>query len=470
MGNTLSYNVSETDLDLGSRGSIKGLQYDSKARRYAGVPYALPPIGEHRWKKPRPLPSTHVYQADDGSPYDATSFKPACWQELPAALRSVAKAEGDETEFSEDCLLLNIWTPVPKPGEQDKKWPVVVWLHGGWFAMGNASQEAGMDPTELISTAGLDAIFVAVGYRLNVFGFLASSALLEESSGEAAGNFGLLDMRLALEWVRDNIHHFGGDASNVTLGGRSAGAYAAEAQVLYELRRPDASIDSQLFKRFYMISNAIPAQPKTVAECEPQFEEVCSYFKIAPDLSGAEKLRRLRAISASELVSAQEHLKHHTFRPVTDDIFIHSGIIEYQTSGAFARDFQKRDLRLLIGEVLNEETLYAQYNPPTTPDVESLRSQVANYYAPATVDRILPSYDLPKSDDLEEWKRLYGNIIADGQVRAPSRFLVKNLSDHGVPVERLWRYQIQYRCSFITEKVAPASFGVAHAMDKPLWK
>lgn len=86
------------------------------------------------------------------------------------------------------------------------------WLHGGWFQLGDASQDAGMDPTELISTGGLNAVFVAIGYRLNIFGFLAGSALLEDSDGDAAGNSGLWDQRVAMEWVRENIHFFGGDA------------------------------------------------------------------------------------------------------------------------------------------------------------------------------------------------------------------------------------------------------------------
>ena len=199
MGNHISYQTTPIELSLGSRGKIKGTQYDQKSRRYAGVPYALPPTGEYRWRRPRPLPEAYVYRSPDGSAYDATNLKPVCPQKL---FSKVAKAEGEQLEYSEDCLFVNIWTPVPKDGEEGKQWPVVLWLHGGWFAMGDPSQEPGMDPTELISSGGLNAVFVAIGYRLNIFGFLAGNAVLEDNDGEAVGNFGLWDQRLAMEWVR----------------------------------------------------------------------------------------------------------------------------------------------------------------------------------------------------------------------------------------------------------------------------
>lgn len=464
MGNKLSaYTETPHEIDLGPKGTIKGLQYDNKARRYAGIPYALPPLGAYRWRKPRPLPSTYRYTQPDGSPFDASFFRPVCPQ---ATFRRGAEKDVGPEIYSEDCLLLNIWTPVevPEPTTTEKRWPVVLWLHGGWFQLGDPLQEVGMDPTELISTGKLNAIVVGIGYRLNVFGFLAGEALMEDGKGESAGNFGLWDQRLAMEWVYENIAAFNGDINNITLGGRSAGAYGTHAQVLYEFRQ-----EAQLFHRFYMYSNAIPAQPKALADVNSQFDELCAYFKTPSDLSGPEKVDKLREISSQDLVAAIKHLKNHTFRPVTDGLFILVGFTEYHRSGAFAEQFKRRGLRVLIGEVLNEETLYATYNNPE-PNVESLRLQVSNYYALETTDRILQSYQLPSTDDPNEWNTLFGNIIADGQVRVPSRWLVNCLDKNGISVRDIWRYRIAYRLSFITDKVAPRSFGVAHAMDKPFWK
>lgn len=470
MGQTISYTTTEYDLDLGEKGSIRGQQYDQKARRYAGIRYACPPTGHRRWRRPEPLPPTHVYKSDDGTgPYDATKFRGVC----PQKVFHTVKTEKDPNTYTEDCLFVNIWTPVAAPGQPPRKWPVQLWLHGGWFQMGDPSHGVDMDPTELISTGGLDSIFVAIGYRLNVFGFLGGTALLDESGGESAGNFGLWDQRLAMEWVKENISLFGGDKDNITLAGRSAGAYSVEAQMLYDFRREGGiSVSEQdlTFHRVFMCSNAIPAQPKSVKDVDVQFDEVCSYFGIDASSSGQAKLNKLREVSTEDLVASLEHLKNHTFRPITDGIFFHPGMYEYLQGKEFATEFQRRDCRLLIGEVRNEETLYSTYNSPEEPTREALRLQISNYYSPELTDRILQQYKLPESEDLDEWKRFFGSIISDGQVRAPGRVLVRALVANGVPIERIWRYHIAYRLSFITEKVAPKSFGVAHAMDRPIWK
>ncbi|KAL4965230.1 alpha/beta-hydrolase [Aspergillus stella-maris] len=470
MGNKISYTTTPIDLPLGPRGTIRGIQFDSKARRYAGIPYALPPTGEHRWKKPRPLPEGYIYSSPDGEgkgPYDATTFKPICPQKAYHVGNS--NAEGGSDAYSEDCLFVNIWTPVPSEQDEnkDRKWPVMLWLHGGWFAMGDPSQEAGMDPSELISTGKLNAIVVAIGYRLNVFGFLAGPDLLSESGGKSAGNFGLWDQRLAAEWVVSNIGYFGGDPDNITLAGRSAGAYSVEAQMLFELRGD--GLEKGIYRRFFMDSNAIPAQPKSLSDAKAQSDELCEVFNIPLSSNSSEKLVILRSKTAQELVSAISTLKNHTFRPVTDDIFIHSGMVEYISSSTFATEFKKRGYKLLIGEVANEETLYSKYNAPEEANVEALKRQVGNYYAPDVTERVLKCYTLPESQDVKEWKKLFGQIIADGQVRAPSRALVHNLVANGVDIADIWRYQIAYRLSFIDESVAPMEFGVAHAMDKPFW-
>ncbi|GKT85722.1 carboxylesterase-lipase family protein [Colletotrichum tofieldiae] len=463
MGNSISYQETPVELSLGDRGTIRGLQLDKKSRRFTGVPYALPPTSEHRWRKPRPLPASYTYADANGGVYDATKFRAVC----PQKVWSVVKPGVGENTYSEDCLFVNIWTPVPKEGQENKKWPVKLWIHGGWFQIGDPSHEPGMDATELITTGGLNAIVVAIGYRLNIFGFLAGEALLNESNGEAGGNFGLWDQRVAAEWVRDNIAYFGGDPQNITLAGRSAGAYSAESQMLYDFRK--AGDGSSLYRRIFMDSNAIPAQPKSLAEVQGQFDELCNHFNMDSSIPSGQKLEILREKSVEELLGAIPHLKNHTFRPVTDDVFIHSGMVEYLQSKEFADEFKKREYKVLIGEVRNEETLYSSYNPPTEPTLDALRLQISNYYAPDVTNRAIQEYKLPESSNLEDWQKTFGSIIADGQVRAPSRALAKALVDNGVNIRDVWRYQIAYRLSFIDEKVAPVSFGVAHAMDRPIW-
>jgi para-nitrobenzyl esterase len=119
---------------------------------------------------------------------------------------------------SEDCLKLNVWAPNPLPPSGA---PVIVWLHPGAFA--NASAGFAPQNGEALAAA-TGAVVVAPNYRLGPFGFLAHSALATERG--AAGNYGLLDQRAALVWVRDHIAAFGGDPNNVTLGGQSAGAHS----------------------------------------------------------------------------------------------------------------------------------------------------------------------------------------------------------------------------------------------------
>ena len=402
MGNTISYEGTPVEVELGNKGRLRGIQYDNKARRYAGVPYALPPVGENRWRSPKPLPPSHIFADDVGGPYNAQRFKSVC----PQKAFHVAEADGGGEGYSEDCLFLNIWTPASSSPAGTDGWPVMLWLHGGWFQMGDPSQTPDMDPTELISTGGLNAIVVAIGYRLNVFGFLAGDELLEESDGVSGGNYGLLDQRMAFKWVHENIAFFGGNPNNVTLAGRSAGAYAVEAHMLYELRYRHEHVP--LFYRVFMDSNAIPAQPKSLSDTQGQFDELCDYFELPTDLSANGRLAELRKKSWQDLLQATFKLQNHTFRPVTDNILIHDGMIEYVNSASFANDFKNADFRLLSCEVLNEETLYSTYNAPTQPNEDSLRIQVSNYYSPAVTDRIMKFYNLPVSEDLEEWQKVFG--------------------------------------------------------------
>ncbi|KAF7889409.1 uncharacterized protein EAF01_010902 [Botrytis porri] len=371
MGNTISYEATEHKLDFGDgKGSITGLQYDKKARRYAGT---------------------------------------ICPQ---AAYMSAKKIDTPKEAFSEDYLRLHLWTPVESA--KDKKWPVMLWLHGGWFQMGGPSHKPGMDPTELISTGNLNVVVVAIGYRLNLFGFLAGDALQAENGSAEA--------------VRENIARFGGDVQNVILAGRSAGAYAIHAHAMYEFQNPAFSAASPSSHRLVMMSNAIPAQPKTPAECQDQFDE----------LSGIAAQNKIK-----KLVDAIMKLKNHTFRPVTDSSFIQPGMMDYHRNGTFAKEFKKRNFKILIGEMLNEETLYAATNGPEA-NVDSLRLQVSNYYAPVTTSRVLKHYKLPTTGEKSDWTALCGHIISDCQVRAISRFLANSIFSNSVEIKDIWRFSIMH--------------------------
>ncbi|MCY4600453.1 MAG: carboxylesterase family protein [Acidobacteria bacterium] len=182
---------------------------------FQGVPYAAPPVGDLRWKPPQPV------VAWDGV-RDAAAPGPICMQTGPVWVRAPTATEDDPE--SEDCLFLNIWAP--KTAQEPL--PVMVWIHGGGFFSGAGSLPI-YDGTRIAENG---VVLVSINYRLSVFGFFAHPALSAESPHGASGNYGLMDMVAALEWVRDNIAAFGGDPNRVTIFGESAGAGAVMALLL----------------------------------------------------------------------------------------------------------------------------------------------------------------------------------------------------------------------------------------------
>ncbi|GGQ52574.1 carboxylesterase/lipase family protein [Couchioplanes azureus] len=181
-------------------GLVRGTLHDGY-RTFHGIPYAAPPTGDLRWRPPQPVaPWPDVREADAPGP--------ACKQNSPG--------HGGPRSGAEDCLYLNVTTPLGKPHRR----PVVVWLHGGSFQTGSG----GMYDAHRLAVRG-DVVVVTVNYRLGVFGFLGLPGLA------GSGTFGLQDQQAALRWVRRNAAAFGGDPRNVTLAGQSAGGLSACAHL-----------------------------------------------------------------------------------------------------------------------------------------------------------------------------------------------------------------------------------------------
>jgi len=184
---------------------------------WRGIPFAVPPVGSLRFAPPEPpLPWTPAT-------LQATHFRPDCWQDTSDPSRNPT---ADPNHQSEDCLYLNIFAPTSfstttnnqhnifKKKKPHKLVPVMVWLHGGAFEQGGASRHE-YDGRRL---AQRNVVVVTLNYRLGALGFLVSS------KDALHGNFGIMDQRAALDWIRENIAAFGGDPDNVTLFGESAGA------------------------------------------------------------------------------------------------------------------------------------------------------------------------------------------------------------------------------------------------------
>lgn len=183
---------------------------------FKGIPYAAPPVEERRWK----APEQHKPRAGKQL---ATRFADACfqdnyntqWYQRVGAAFGVSPEVFTDPSFSEDCLYLNIWTPSLSKG---KKLPVMVWIHGGSNKAG-WSYEQNYIGTKLAHQG--QVIVVSIAYRLGVFGFFSHPELIQNN---APANFGLLDQIEALKWINKNVEQFGGDSSNITLFGESAGA------------------------------------------------------------------------------------------------------------------------------------------------------------------------------------------------------------------------------------------------------
>ena len=251
---------------------------------FLGIPYAKPPIGELRWRPPQPVPPWEGVRP-------CAQFGDSCPQP--------DSAQYDLGGLGEDCLYLNIWVP---KGKAEEELPVMVWIHGGAFQIGSASLE--MDQGQTLYDGGNLAqrgvIVITLNYRLGPFGFLAHPLLSRESPQGVSGNYGLLDQLAALQWVRENIGSFGGDASCITLFGQSAGA----SSICYLMINPLAK---GLFQRAI-----VQSAPFWIQQVDnPMYEALESVERTGEELARAlgsdstpDVLGDMRSRSSEELINA----------------------------------------------------------------------------------------------------------------------------------------------------------------------
>ena len=280
-------------------GPVSGVISEEKGIEvYAGIPYAEPPVGELRWKKPRdPEPWTDVLVCDQFAAMSMQSVNIPLMDSLAQIIGyhdyQFSMDDHYRPPVSEDSLYLNIW----KPAGKQEKLPVAVYIHGGslqtgqpWYAdySGEGYAKSGV-------------ICVNMGYRLGVFGFLADEEMLAEEG--TAGNFGLLDQIKALQWVQDNIEAFGGDPNNVTLIGESAGAVCVDALCVSPLAEG-------LFQRAILESSTLssPQPPHSYRS----FADALASGKALKEKYGCETLAELRDLPASKITGEMETQHHVT--------------------------------------------------------------------------------------------------------------------------------------------------------------
>ncbi len=323
---------------------------------FKGIPYAAPPVGDLRWRPPAPARGWQGVR-------DASASGPICIQN-----------GGQDVPQDEDCLLLNVWAP----RETGEPRPVLFWIHGGGYTGGSGST-AIYDGTQLAADG---AVVVTINYRLNVFGFFAHPALSAESPHGASGNYGLLDMVAALEWVRDNIAAFGGDPGRVTIFGESAGGGAVMSVMLV----PHAG---GLFHGAIAQSNWINGWDRQLEAAEAQGVRVAAALGIAGDTG--DPLAAMRAAGAADVLAASNADAGSPFMQ-TGNVWAPNvdGWVVPDDPLAMYRAGRQHAVPLITGLNGNEGSLMTR--GMDIPDAAAFEAYVRSVY-PALADDMLAHYD-----------------------------------------------------------------------------
>ena len=219
-------------------GQLRGVAKDAVAS-FRGIPYAAPPVGNLRWRAPQ---------------------APAKWQGIRGAENfgnDCVQHRAYDLPQSEDCLFLNVWAPASAPGN-GARLPVMFWIYGGGLSYGSAAWPW-YDGTAF---ARQGVVLVSVNYRLARFGFFAHPALSAEDRNAVVGNYGFLDQIAALQWVQRNIAAFGGNPSDVTIFGESAGGRSVNALLV-------SPLSSGLFQKAIIESGAGRTGMRHIRENRP---------------------------------------------------------------------------------------------------------------------------------------------------------------------------------------------------------
>jgi para-nitrobenzyl esterase len=316
-------------------GAVQGVPIASlpQGGAFLGIPYAASPIGNLRWRPPQPPEKWNGVRS-------AKAYGPACPQRpspwLPEMLGRTAMVT------DEACLLLNVWTPDGRPA---RRLPVMVWIHGG----GNVEGSAEWPPLgETLARQGV--VVVSINYRLGIFGFFAHPALSAESPQHVSGNYGQLDQVAALEWVKRNIAHFGGDPHRVTVAGASSGSL----DVCNLLASPLAAglFEGAILQSGVCVDSVFPAA-KDAEKNGADFARRLEAGATGDGQSDQQSLAALRAMPAGALLEAAAKDQEVDLEPSVDGWFLRE-----QPAAAFAHGRQMR-IPVLVGSNENEVSIFA---------------------------------------------------------------------------------------------------------------
>ena len=340
-------------------GRVQGQVGSEGILAFKGIPYARPPVGELRWKPPQPP-----------APWSGTLMATQYGPVAPQTVDALEPSSG--LEQSEDCLSLNVWTP----GVDEKRRPVMVWIHGGGWRNGSSADES----YEGWPTAKRgDVVVVSMNYRLGTLGFLYLGGVGGPQYAES-GNLGILDQEAVLKWVRDNIAAFGGDPGNVTVFGESAGSMSVCTLM---------SMDSAkgLFHRAIGESGAL----NTIRSIGYASEVTNRFMAMAgvTDMTGLQSLTTEQIVKAQGDLMAGQFQADTLFGPLVDATALPEPPLHAIASGS------AKDVDFLTGTNLDEVRLWAFY----IPGLLEVPIQTAVQYMPMLskslgtyVERIAASY------------------------------------------------------------------------------
>ncbi|MDU0353686.1 carboxylesterase family protein [Paraglaciecola aquimarina] len=352
-----------------AEGTLQGtVDSTSGVRSFKGVPFAKAPVGELRWRPPQPATNWQGVKS-------AKQFGNRCMQ------RSLySDMQFRDSGTSEDCLFLNVWTPA----EQSNNLPVLVYFYGGGFAAGDGSEKR-YDGANM-ATKGI--VTVTVNYRLGVFGLLAHPQLSKASGYGGSGNYTFMDQAAALQWVKRNIHAFGGNPDKITIAGESAGSFSVSALMASPLSRD-------------MISGAIgesgsllAGRLTTLTTAENWGEKLVDALIEQEQLISNNSIAQLRQVPAKKLLTAVAKTQYGRFSATIDKYVIPKNIIQMYQQGEYAK------VPLLAGNN-SQEGSYRSILQNEEPTVDNYRKAVKRRY-PRIYQHMLSLYPAESSEQVKD--------------------------------------------------------------------
>ena len=412
-------------------GKLQGLK-EENLYVFKGIPFAAPPVGELRWMPPQPV-----------SPWQ--SIRPALkfGKIAPQNLMPNEIFNDAPEPQSEDCLYLNVYSP----GLDNKKRPVMVWIHGGAFCMGSGSM--GTFRSGSIAERG-DVVLVTINYRLGALGFLN----LDKITGgkiPSTGNEGLLDQVAALKWVKDNIEKFGGDSDNVTIFGESAGGMSVTCLMVLPQARG-------LFHKA-IIESAVGAIGRPLENSVHVAEVFLKTVGLEPDdIEGIKNLSPEKILEVQEKVAVETGQGGAPYIPVADGMILPRIPLEIYSSGDAAK------VPLLIGSNLDEQKLFSLMNPMHQKmDDEMLKKLLARNIPEENIEMVMELYRQEKEKRGEPITplELYSAINTDIIFRNVALHITGAMMDMGLPA---YNYLFTYK-----SPAAGGILGATHALEVGLY-